>query len=198
MRKFTLTFPYVLYQYTCTSYKVKEDRLRRNVRHCRNTVLHKTLWICDFLSVFWWTVSKSQFTPVAQRHILVSTCLARRLRSWVANRSLNSQQFSGYICLIVDFNMNTSLQDNIHSTNTRSLRIWCYFSWSINTEPKAVLLFPQEATYITYFRWPGFEPKSGHVRFVVDKVAMRQVCPDNSHSTDCSTLVIIHYTGLVQ
>jgi hypothetical protein len=42
-----------------------------------------------------------------------------------------------------------------------------------------------------------FEPRSGHVGFVVDKVALggfsptTSVSPANSHSTDCSTLIII-------
>jgi hypothetical protein len=46
---------------------------------------------------------------------------------------------------------------------------------------------------------PGFEPGSSHVRFVVDKVEVTQVffpstsvSPANSHSTDCSTLIIYH------
>jgi Zn-dependent M28 family amino/carboxypeptidase len=44
----------------------------------------------------------------------------------------------------------------------------------------------------------GFEPGSDHVGFVVDKVALGQVFSDylvsraNSHSTDCSTLIIYH------
>jgi hypothetical protein len=51
-------------------------------------------------------------------------------------------------------------------------------------------------------RRPGFEPSSGHVGFVVDKAALGQgfsehVSPANSHSTDCSTLIIYH-PGLVQ
>jgi hypothetical protein len=37
------------------------------------------------------------------------------------------------------------------------------------------------------------------MEFVVDKVALKQVfCPANSHSTDCSTLIIIYHPGLVQ
>jgi hypothetical protein len=46
-------------------------------------------------------------------------------------------------------------------------------------------------------RRPWFEPRSGHVGFVVDKVALNRfspsitVSPANSHSTDCSTLITI-------
>jgi hypothetical protein len=36
---------------------------------------------------------------------------------------------------------------------------------------------------------PGFEPKSGHVGFVVDKVALGQVSSTSSHSTKCSVLI---------
>jgi hypothetical protein len=47
-----------------------------------------------------------------------------------------------------------------------------------------------------------FEPRSGHVGFVVDKVALSQVSvpPANSHSTDCSTfiIIVIYHLGLVQ
>jgi hypothetical protein len=46
---------------------------------------------------------------------------------------------------------------------------------------------------------PGFEPWSGHVGFVVDKVALGQVLflstsvsLANYHSTDCSTIIIYH------
>jgi hypothetical protein len=50
---------------------------------------------------------------------------------------------------------------------------------------------------------PGFELKSAHVGFVVDKAALGQVSPNNSvsltnHSTDCSTLIIIHHAEQVQ
>jgi hypothetical protein len=43
-------------------------------------------------------------------------------------------------------------------------------------------------------RRPGFKPRSGHVRFVVEKVALGQVSisPANSHSIDCSILIIYH------
>jgi hypothetical protein len=37
-----------------------------------------------------------------------------------------------------------------------------------------------------------------HVGFVIDKVALGQVSPANSHSTECSTFIIIHHPGLVQ
>jgi hypothetical protein len=53
-------------------------------------------------------------------------------------------------------------------------------------------------------RLSGFEAKSGHVGFVVDKVALRHffpstsVSPADSHSTDCSTFIIIYHPGLVQ
>jgi hypothetical protein len=49
-----------------------------------------------------------------------------------------------------------------------------------------------------------FEPRSGHVGFVVDKVALGQVfskylvSPVNHHSTNCSTMTIIYHLGLVQ
>jgi hypothetical protein len=52
-------------------------------------------------------------------------------------------------------------------------------------------------------RRPGFHLRSGHVGFVVDEVALGQVFskyfrfPANSHSTDCSTLIIIYLQGLV-
>jgi hypothetical protein len=42
-------------------------------------------------------------------------------------------------------------------------------------------------------RWPGFEPRSDHVGFVVDSVVLGQVSPPSSHSTDCSTFIIIIY-----
>jgi hypothetical protein len=51
---------------------------------------------------------------------------------------------------------------------------------------------------------PGFEPKSGYVGFVVEKVALGQVfsedfgSPANSYSTDCSTFNITYHPGLVQ
>jgi hypothetical protein len=50
---------------------------------------------------------------------------------------------------------------------------------------------------------PLFELRSGHVGFVVDKVAWGRfsssasISPAN-HSNDCSTLIIIHHPGLVQ
>jgi hypothetical protein len=57
-------------------------------------------------------------------------------------------------------------------------------------------------------RRPGFEPRSGHVGFVVDNVALRHwgrffpsasFSPVNYHSTDCPTFIIItHHPGLVQ
>jgi hypothetical protein len=59
---------------------------------------------------------------------------------------------------------------------------------------------PQAVT----FRRPGFEPRLDHVGSVVDKVALGLVFseyfsfPGNSHSTDCSTFVIIYHPGLVQ
>jgi hypothetical protein len=49
----------------------------------------------------------------------------------------------------------------------------------------------------------GFEPRSGHVGFVVDKVALGQVFseyfgfPYHSHSTYCSIFIICR-PGLVQ
>jgi hypothetical protein len=51
---------------------------------------------------------------------------------------------------------------------------------------------------------PGFEPGSGHLGFVVDKVALGQVFseyfgfPANLHSTNCSTITIIYHLGFVQ
>jgi hypothetical protein len=52
-------------------------------------------------------------------------------------------------------------------------------------------------------RRPGFEPGSVHVGFVVDKVVLGQVfsdyfsSPANSHSTICSTIIIVCSLGLV-
>jgi hypothetical protein len=49
-----------------------------------------------------------------------------------------------------------------------------------------------------------FEPRSGHTGFLVDKVALGQVFsehfgfPANSHSIDCSTIIITYHLGLVQ
>jgi hypothetical protein len=51
---------------------------------------------------------------------------------------------------------------------------------------------------------PGLEPRSRHVAFVVENVALGQVLYDyycshaNSYSIDCSTLVIIHHRDLIQ
>jgi hypothetical protein len=51
---------------------------------------------------------------------------------------------------------------------------------------------------------PGFEPSSGHVGFVVDKVALGRfspstsVSPANLHSTNCSTIILIYHLGFVQ
>jgi hypothetical protein len=52
-------------------------------------------------------------------------------------------------------------------------------------------------------QWPGFEPGSGHVVFVVDKVVPAQVFSEYfgfpcHHSTNCSTITIIYHLGLVQ
>jgi hypothetical protein len=53
-------------------------------------------------------------------------------------------------------------------------------------------------------RLPAFEPGSGHVGFMANKVALGQgfseyfVSPAKSHSTDCSTITIIHHPKLVQ
>jgi hypothetical protein len=50
---------------------------------------------------------------------------------------------------------------------------------------------------------PEIESESGHVVFVVDKAELDRftrstsVSPAN-HSTDCSTLIIIHHPGLVK
>jgi hypothetical protein len=63
------------------------------------------------------------------------------------------------------------------------------FSRSGRAVAQAVTGFPQKR--------PGLEPRSGHVGFVVDKVALGQVSPANSHSTDCSTFIIYH-PGLIQ
>jgi hypothetical protein len=46
--------------------------------------------------------------------------------------------------------------------------------------------------------WPGFDPRSGHVGFVVNKVTLGQVSykylgfPLHNYHSDCSTLVIYH------
>jgi hypothetical protein len=57
-------------------------------------------------------------------------------------------------------------------------------------------------TYITVTsfpsRWPKFKLGSGHVGFVVDKAAQGQVFSEYfgfpaSHSTDCSTFIVIHH-----
>jgi hypothetical protein len=42
----------------------------------------------------------------------------------------------------------------------------------------------------------GFDPMSGHVGFVVDRVALGQISPLNSNFADFSTL--IYQPGLVQ
>jgi hypothetical protein len=60
-------------------------------------------------------------------------------------------------------------------------------------------------------QWPGFQPRSGNVGFVVDKVALWQVLPEYfgfpcQVSINSSTLfvivvvviIIIHYPRLVQ
>jgi hypothetical protein len=53
-------------------------------------------------------------------------------------------------------------------------------------------------------RQPGFDPWSGHVAFVVDKVALGQVFSEyfgslaNLHSTNCSTITLTYHLGLVQ
>jgi hypothetical protein len=47
-------------------------------------------------------------------------------------------------------------------------------------------------------RRPGFNPKSTHVRFVVDKVALGQVSPVNLYATNCSTITLIYHLGQVQ
>jgi hypothetical protein len=51
---------------------------------------------------------------------------------------------------------------------------------------------------------PGFDPSSGHVGYVMDKVVLGRfspstsVSPASSHSTNCSTLITIHHLWLVQ
>jgi hypothetical protein len=48
-------------------------------------------------------------------------------------------------------------------------------------------------------RRPGFEPRSGHMGFLVDKVALGPVFSEyfvssaDSHSTDCSAFIIIMF-----
>jgi hypothetical protein len=71
------------------------------------------------------------------------------------------------------------------------------------SDTKAVPQFrPSVAVFPS--RRHGFNPRSDHVGFMVDKVALRQVFTDssvftaNSHSTDCSTFIIIYDPGLVQ
>jgi hypothetical protein len=55
-----------------------------------------------------------------------------------------------------------------------------------------------------YSSGPGFEPGSGHMEFVVDKVALGRfspstsVTPANLHSTNCSTITLIDHLGFVQ
>jgi hypothetical protein len=44
----------------------------------------------------------------------------------------------------------------------------------------------------------GFDPGSGQVGFVVDKVALGQVSPANLHSTNCSTITVTYHLRLVQ
>jgi hypothetical protein len=50
-------------------------------------------------------------------------------------------------------------------------------------------------------RRPGFQPGSGHLGFLVDKVALGHVfskyfgSPAN-YSNDCSTLIIVHHPGM--
>jgi hypothetical protein len=46
-------------------------------------------------------------------------------------------------------------------------------------------------------RPPGFDPGSGQVGFVVDKVALGQVSFANLHSTNCSTITDTYHLGLV-
>jgi hypothetical protein len=45
-------------------------------------------------------------------------------------------------------------------------------------------------------RRPGFDPGSGQVEFVVDKVALgTSVSPANLHSTNCSTITLTYHLG---
>jgi hypothetical protein len=46
-------------------------------------------------------------------------------------------------------------------------------------------------------RQPGFDPRLGHVGFVVDKVALGQAF-SKYFGFPCSTLIIIYHPGLVQ
>jgi hypothetical protein len=62
--------------------------------------------------------------------------------------------------------------------------------WSVPELRRLVVGYPS--------LWLGFEPRSGHVVFVVDKVALGQVSAANFHSTHCSTFNIIYHPGLVQ
>jgi Zn-dependent M28 family amino/carboxypeptidase len=51
---------------------------------------------------------------------------------------------------------------------------------------------------LSLMRRPGFDPRSDHVRFLVDGVALGRFPPStsfppaSSHSTDCSILIIYH------
>jgi hypothetical protein len=53
-------------------------------------------------------------------------------------------------------------------------------------------------------RQPGFNPRSGNVRFVVDRVVLEHVSPStsvspaNCHSTDLPTFIAIYHMWLVQ
>jgi hypothetical protein len=64
-----------------------------------------------------------------------------------------------------------------------------------NSSPYPILGFPLRRSY--------FEPKSGHVGFVVVTVALSQVSPSTlvsaaNHSTGCPTFIIMYHPGLVQ
>jgi hypothetical protein len=83
----------------------------------------------------------------------------------------------------------------------------------LNETEIVIKIFYQNRGVVPKFRWlvagfpprrPWFEPRSGHVGFMVDKVAWgtfppsTSVSPANSHSTDCYTFIIIYHPGLVQ
>jgi hypothetical protein len=79
--------------------------------------------------------------------------------------------------------------------------IWCWGQEYVRVPSMTLCAYHRSNLAITQVvptvGHPGFDPRSDHVGFVVDRVQLGQVLsehfgsPANSHSTDCSTLIII-------
>jgi hypothetical protein len=106
----------------------------------------------------------------------------------VVHRSCNCRCYTAYV------DVNISNKSNGSRNVYRAFEI--YYAKLFVKNYMLVVCFPM--------RGPGIEPRSNHVGFLVDNMTLggrfssnTSGSPANSHSTDCSTFIIIYHLRLV-